>query len=222
MLLYLLLFEGTVDSCLVRDRRHLHWEGFFNTRDLGGLPTRDRRTTRFGAFIRSADLRFVTAAGWQAARMAGVRTVIDLRNEDEIRPGSSESPTRRAGSAQFPATATDIGTPPGISRVEVPLDDVDDIEFWRHVNQEGLNGSPLYYRPFLERKAHRCATVVTALARTGPGGVLFHCGAGRDRAGLVALLQVCRVAEVGSARVVKRSLPAKAPATDKDGECEQE
>lgn len=59
---------------------------------------------------------------------------------------------------------------------------------WKDVNRRKLNGSPLYFRPFLAHKAERCAAVVTALARSAPGGVLFHCGAGRDRAGLIALL----------------------------------
>jgi protein-tyrosine phosphatase len=149
--------------------RHVEWEGFFNTRDLGGLPTRDRGVTRFGAFIRSADLRFVTPSGWRAARAAGVRTIVDLRNDDEIR-------------------RPDTVTPSGIRRLEVPLDDIGDSEFWRHINQEQLNGSPLYYRPFLRLKAHRCAAALTALARAEPGSVLFHCGAGRDRTGLVTLL----------------------------------
>jgi hypothetical protein len=54
-------------------------EGFFNARDLGGLPTRDARVTDRGALIlRSADPRFVTEAGWRAAHHTGVRTVIDL------------------------------------------------------------------------------------------------------------------------------------------------
>ncbi len=30
--------------------------------------------------------------------------------------------------------------------------------------------------------------MIEAIARSAPGGVLFHCGAGRDRTGLVALL----------------------------------
>jgi protein-tyrosine phosphatase len=71
---------------LVTVSREPPWEGFFNTRDLGGLPTRTGRTTRFGAFIRAADLRFVPETGWHAAREAGVRTIVDLRNGDEIRP----------------------------------------------------------------------------------------------------------------------------------------
>ncbi|MCR6486943.1 tyrosine-protein phosphatase [Amycolatopsis sp. OK19-0408] len=166
--------------------RTVAWEGFYNTRDLGGLPTRSGRTTRRGAFFRAGDLRFVTGTGWAQAREAGVRTVIDLRNPDEIRP-AADGPTALAGSARF-AVASAPATPAGIDRVEVPLDDIDDLEFWRYVNRERLNGTPLYYRVFLERKARRCAAVVETVARAAPGGVLFHCGAGRDRTGLVALL----------------------------------
>lgn len=166
--------------------RAVAWEGFHNTRDLGGLPTGAGRTTRHGAYLRAADLRFVTDAGWAQARESGVRTVIDLRNADEIRP-TRDAPTALAGSARF-AVAARVTTPTGIDRVEVPLDDIGDIEFWRHVNRERLNGTPLYYRLFLERKAERCAAVIEAIARSAPGGVLFHCGAGRDRTGLVALL----------------------------------
>jgi len=166
--------------------RTVAWEGFHNTRDLGGLPTRSGRTTRRGAFFRAADLRFVTDAGWAQAREAGVRTVIDLRNPDEIWP-TADAPTALAGSAQF-AAAAGVTTPPGIDRIEVPLDDIGDLEFWRYVNGERLNGSPLYYPVFLDRKAERCAAVIEAIAGSAPGGVLFHCGGGRDRTGLVALL----------------------------------
>jgi protein-tyrosine phosphatase len=65
------------------------WEGFHNARDLGGLATRDGRTTRPRALIRSAGLFVVTAAGWQHAYDDGVRTIVDLRNDDEIRPATT-------------------------------------------------------------------------------------------------------------------------------------
>ncbi|MFJ1766301.1 tyrosine-protein phosphatase [Amycolatopsis sp. NPDC088138] len=167
--------------------RAVAWDGFFNTRDLGGLPTSSGETTRYGAFFRSADLRFVTDSGWAQAREAGVRTVVDLRNEDEIRPGA-ESLTALAGSAQFAVPTAAPVTPTGINRLEVPLDDIDDVEFWQHVNRDRLNGTPLYYPLFLRRKADRCAAVIKAIAHADPGGVLFHCGAGRDRTGLITLL----------------------------------
>src|SRR6266496_975922 len=80
-----------------------------------------------------------------------------------------------------------------MDRVHVPLDGVEDTAFWRYLNDERLNGTPWYYRPFLERKADRCAAAVAAVAGAGPGGVIFHCGAGRDRTGLLALLLLALV-----------------------------
>jgi protein-tyrosine phosphatase len=78
----------------VRASREVTWEGFFNARDLGGLPTRDARMSDCGALIRSADPRFVTEAEWRAAHDAGVRTVIDLR--------CGESRGRRSSSSFTP------------------------------------------------------------------------------------------------------------------------
>ncbi|WP_326835778.1 tyrosine-protein phosphatase [Amycolatopsis rhabdoformis] len=164
--------------------RAVSWEGFFNTRDLGGLPTRDGGTTRRGAFYRAADLRFVTDTGWAEAREAGLRTVLDLRNPGEIRPGTE----RAASSPTVIADPAGAVTPPGITRLEFPLDDVADTALWRRIHQEKLDGSPLYYPLFLRHKAERCAALVEAIARTEPGGVLFHCTSGRDRTGLTALL----------------------------------
>ena len=168
--------------------RKISWDGFHNTRDLGGLPTRHGRATRHGAFIRSADLCFVTAQGWDAAYAAGVRTVLDLRNEDEIRPDPGRDLTGPGGAAALPSAVAGVSPHPGTARLEVPLDGVEDVEFWEQVTRRGLDGTPLYFQPFLERKAERCAAVFTALAQAGPGGILFHCGAGRDRTGLISLL----------------------------------
>lgn len=168
--------------------REITWEGFANARDLGGLPAGAGRAIRRGVLIRSADPRFVTAAGWRAAHRAGVRTIIDLRNDDEVRPPAGPGLTALGGSAQFAPVAEGPVVPPGLERVPVPLDGVEDIEFWRYLNAERLNGTPLYFTPFLERRPDRCAAVVTAVARARPGGVIFHCGAGRDRTGLLALL----------------------------------
>ena len=157
------------DWCVYAGDRHLSWEGCFNVRDLGGLPTRDGGRTRAGAVIRSDSVDNLTDAGWEAMRAHGVRTVVDLRNDDEVERFA------RARAAQVP-------------RVRVPIDDVDDAEFWRWCWDNDLDGSPLYFRPFLERKAGRCVAAVTAVAEAAPGGVVVHCGVGRDRTGLVSLL----------------------------------
>ncbi len=146
--------------------------------------------TRLGAFVRSADLRFVTDQGWQQAHAAGMRTVLDLRNNDEVAPSDDGArlTQRVPGSSQFPAPTAGSGAPPGMDRLHVPLDDVADTEFWAEIARKRIDGTPLYMRPFLERKADRCAAVISALAASPPGGVIYHCGAGRDRTGLTTLL----------------------------------
>ena len=61
----------------------LNWDGCFNVRDLGGLPTVDGRCTRWGAVVRGDSLDCLSARGWHQLEAHGVRAVIDLRNEDE-------------------------------------------------------------------------------------------------------------------------------------------
>jgi protein-tyrosine phosphatase len=150
--------------------RHLTWEGCWNARDLGGLPTRDGRSTRWGALVRSESLHRLTAAGWQALEAHGVRTLIDLRNIEQV-----------ATEPQHP--------PPGIATVGVPLEQglEEDAEYRRWM-AEGWLGTPLYYEAFLTRWSDRCARVVAAVATAEPGGVLVHCRMGRDRTGLIVML----------------------------------
>jgi hypothetical protein len=147
--------------------RHLDWPACWNIRDLGGLATRDGRRTVYGGVVRADGVDRLTVEGWSALWEYGVRTVVDLREEGERCPD-------------------DAPRPAGLRTVHVPLDDKDDVELWAQIGP--LDGSPLYYRPFLDRKADRCAAAVSAVAAAGPGAVLVHCGAGRDRTGLVSLM----------------------------------
>ena len=154
--------------------RHLDWDGCFNARDLGGLSTDDGRQTRWRALVRSDSLDGLTSAGWAALEAYGIRTIVDLLNDEEVEPDVEPRPAE-------------------LTTVRVPLDDVGDTEFWQHCWDNKLDGTPLYYRPFLERKPAQCAAAVRAIARAEPGGVLFHCGGGRDRTGLVAFLLLALV-----------------------------
>jgi protein-tyrosine phosphatase len=155
--------------------RHLDWEGCCNARDLGGLPTTDGRVTRWGAVARSERLDELTAAGWSALAAHGIRTIVDLRNDDEREPLGDRRPA-------------------GIAVVHEPVDDRADTRFW---DQWGhLDGTPLFFRPFLDAKPERCAAAVTAVANAGPGGVLVHCASGRDRTGLISVLLLALVGVV--------------------------
>jgi hypothetical protein len=149
--------------------RHLDWRGTCNARDLGGLATADGGLTRQGAMVRSDSLQNLEARGWEEVEAYGVRTVIDLRNEDEI--------------------GADVAPRPGsIETVNIPLDASEDREFWDVWGSGPQFATPLYYRPHLERFPERSAQVIRAIATARPGGVVFHCQGGRDRSGQVAMM----------------------------------
>jgi protein tyrosine/serine phosphatase len=149
--------------------RRLDWDGCCNVRDLGGLPTVDGGSTRLGAVVRADAIDRLSAAGWGALEVHGVRTVIDLRNDDEL--GSDVAPR-----------------PSGLSTLHLPLDNADDREFWDAWGTGPQFGTPLYYGPHLERFPQRSARVLAAIATAPPGGVLYHCGIGRDRTGMITIL----------------------------------
>jgi protein tyrosine/serine phosphatase len=154
--------------------RDLDWDGCFNVRDLGGLRTSDGCVTRWGAIVRADSLDRLTPVGWSALKSHGIRTIVDLRNDDEL--GTSADRRRAA-----------------VNLEHVPLDDLADGSFWGYWASGPQFGTPLYYRPFLERKPERCAAAVAAVARADPGGVVINCGGGRDRTGLVTLLLLALV-----------------------------
>jgi protein-tyrosine phosphatase len=149
--------------------RHLDWHGCFNVRDLGGIPIAGGGKTRWGAVVRADCVEGLSAAGWAALEEHGVRTIIDLRNEDER--GQDRSPR-----------------PVGIVARELPLDAIDESDYW----DDWLNGpefaTPIYYSSHLERFPEHSARVVAAIAQAEPGGVLVHCVSGRDRTGQVCML----------------------------------
>ncbi len=153
----------------ITEDRHLHWDGCANVRDLGGLPTAAGGETRRGALVRADALSRLTGDGWSALLDHGVRTVIDLRNDDELEPDVAARPLE-------------------LTTVHVALDGIEDAEFWAAWTGRAAFGTPLYYRAFLDHFPQRPARVLAAIAHARPGGVAVHCGIGRDRTGLIAIL----------------------------------
>jgi protein-tyrosine phosphatase len=146
-------------------QRALAWDGCSNVRDLGGLPTVDGRETARGAVVRGDAPDRLSPAGWEALRAYGIRTIVDLRNDDELG-----------------------GEPTGVRYMHAPLDGVEDTDFWAEWASGPQFGTPLYYLPHLRRFPERNARAVVAVARAAPGGVLFHCVGGRDRTGQLSML----------------------------------
>lgn len=154
---------------MLTELRHLPWDGCFNARDLGGLPTEDGHEIRWGGVVRADSLDELSPEGWAALHEHGVRTVIDLRNDGERMPDSSPRPS-------------------DITTLHLPLDNIEDEEFWGYWGSGYQFGTPLFYLPHVERFPERSARVLAAIAQAPPGGVVFHCSIGRDRTGLVAIL----------------------------------
>ena len=72
--------------------RELSWDGCINVRDLGGLGR-----MRLGAVVRMEAPTRLSVEGWAAAWAYGVRTIVDLRHEDECRPDLVPRPTGITG-----------------------------------------------------------------------------------------------------------------------------
>lgn len=154
--------------------RDLVWDGCLNVRDLGGHRTSDGRETRFGAVVRADSVRQLNEAGWRALLEHGVRTVVDLRGEDELRDD-----------------------PPAHGDVEllhVPFMEAREEE-WRAIEAEleaAADAAPDYasatrevYLIFLEHFAANVAAGLRAVADAREGGVVVHCAGGKDRTGLL-------------------------------------
>ena len=135
------------------------WGGLHNARDLGGLGGRIAP----GALFRSPRLDGLDALSWARLEASGVRTIVDLRNDDEV--------------ADLPAR------PAHLAVVRAPVEDQTDAAFMAEWG--ALLGTPDYYADSLRRLPSKIAHAVAAVADAPEGGVLVHCAAGRDRTGLI-------------------------------------
>lgn len=129
--------------------RRLEWEGCVNVSDLGGLTTLDGRVTRHRAIVRSDAPSRLTESGWRALQAYGIRTIVDLRNDDERAPDLSPRPA-------------------SVETTHVPLDGIEDTNFWEQWTSGPQFGTPLYYPAFLERFPERAASALGAVADARP------------------------------------------------------
>lgn len=147
---------GRVDEFLKR----VEWDGAVNAwHTAGGVFRMGRR-------------EWLTEAGWQQAYDGGIRTVIDLRNPDEIRRRDTDPLVSAETMAAF-----DV--------VHAPTEDPGNSEF-RELCVPYLN-HPASYADNARIFPEKLATVFRAVA-AARGGVVIHCSAGRDRSGMIAAM----------------------------------
>ena len=152
--------------------RDLHFPNLLNASDLGGLPTRDGRTTRWGSVLRSDDLHYLTPEGLRALHEYGVETVIDLRWPHELTQFPTGYQTGEANGRRYSHVSL-LGASPEAWVKRSPTNP------WDHFNQAALD----YSQPEL-------ADILSVIAEAPAAPLLFHCVAGKDRTGLVAALML--------------------------------
>ena len=151
--------------------RDLDWDGLLNARDLGGHPTEDGGETRWGSVVRADSVRQLTDAGWQAVVDFGVRTIVDLRSDEEL----AEDPP-----AEKPVEAVHVSF--FDSRPEV-FEEVDQASV---AAADHASATRDVYLIFLEHFRSNVAAAIRAVANAPDGGVVVHCHGGKDRTGLVS------------------------------------
>jgi protein tyrosine/serine phosphatase len=166
---------------LHRPSRDLVWDGILNVRDLGGHPTEDGRETQFGRIVRADNIRRLTDEGWKALVDYGIRTVVDLRTEEEL---DADPP------AELP-----------VDVLHVPFMDDDPLMFDR-AEKVSLAAADVahatrdVYLIFIEGSHDKIVNVIRTIANAPEGGVVVHCAGGKDRTGLTVAF-LLRMAGVG-------------------------
>jgi protein-tyrosine phosphatase len=140
-----------------------------NARDLGGYPTVDGAVTRRGSLLRADDLAQLSPDGIEAFTAHRIETVLDLRWPEEIAAAPSPVPRQL----------------PGVRYVSVSLL-ADSPADWGALG--GYCAKEQWKCTVLERLQPRLQKALAVIAAAGPGPLLFHCVAGKDRTGVIAAL----------------------------------
>ncbi|KRA22322.1 protein tyrosine phosphatase [Microbacterium sp. Root61] len=136
--------------------------GALNFRDVGGLPAADR-VTRSGVLFRSGNLAQIEEDGTAALRGIGLRRIIDLRDDDEVRI----SPSRVEGlDLQTQRVPLFLGSIASFFERDASLDE--------------------FYQALVDDSAPQILEVVRGILADQP--VLVHCTVGKDRTGVTVAL----------------------------------
>ena len=154
--------------------RLLPMDGAFNTRELGGYKTTDGKSVKWGMLFRSDKLSDLSENDQLYLQSLGIKRIVDFRSEGE----KTEDPNI------IPEGINYIETPINVdgamrSKIEAVLKGETKKEiksFLVDANKEFINNYTHVYEDFLRG----------LIDEDGP--TLFHCTAGKDRAGFAAAI----------------------------------
>ena len=138
-----------------------------NCRELGGYNTEYGQQTKWHSFVRSADMSKLTREDMDFLKEYGVRTVIDLRGEDEIQMHPN------------PLEVEDFCNYHNIPFITQQVTDIT----W---SQDKIFMGDFYVDLLEQNKALN--RIFEVIAQAEDGCIVFHCMAGKDRTGVLAML----------------------------------
>lgn len=144
--------------------------GSYNLRELGGYPGSTGKTL-YRRFLRSGSLGEITPAGNRQLYDYGVRAILDLRGRDEVE-GDPDPLGRRKGVAW--------------RNVELFSYDMSDPKLDRGDDEGGYLAAG--YFTMLSNRDAICEVFDFLGSMADNHCLLFHCSAGMDRTGVVAML----------------------------------
>ncbi len=168
---------------VVAAERRIEMDGPRNLRDLGGYPSVGGASTRWGKVFRSDRLDAMTDADRARVVGMGMTKVFDLRVDAEV----AEAPDRLPPGLNLVGLAMSSDG----ARARTLTERIEAGELIRFGEAEMSDG----YLVMLEEFTGHISRVVEAVA--GGDTVMFHCTAGKDRTGVVAmvLLSICGVGD---------------------------
>ncbi len=144
--------------------------GAYNVRDMGGYPAANGRTVKWGRVYRSGDLHKLTAADLELFNRLGIKTFVDFRDDAERNYAPDKHPACTQNVHEFPIRIGNL----------FDLLDIDEnaaAVMLYHANKSFVRDFICEYSSFFK---------VLMDAESAP--LLFHCSAGKDRAGFAAAM----------------------------------
>lgn len=172
---------ATVENAQREAHRLLAFEGIANFRDLGGYRTTDGRQVKWGVLYRTGTLAHASRSDLKALETLNLRTLIDFRSaaEKEEEPNTLPDPV--------PFTV-----------VEIPIMDEGNkamvAEIFERVESGNFDGfdpnSTMINanRQFASTFVPQYKQFIDTVQRNNGSPVVWHCSAGKDRAGFAAAI----------------------------------
>lgn len=152
--------------------RRLPLDGAYNVRELGGYAIGKNAATAWQCFLRSDGISELTKADIKYLKEYGVKAVLDLRSNAEVQM----QPDKMKDDEDIEYIH--------ISFMLEEIKDVTKVDPTKASSSFTLGD---FYTQLLKNK-NQVKAIMESIASVKDGIVLFHCSAGKDRTGVVAML----------------------------------